>query len=317
MPSNFQVVFLRLTIVFAIVLSFAVSSAKANYDLNLESVTPFAVKLTWQRQDLLAGTQVYRQTNSKLEQVATISRQKTSFLDQNLSPNNEYQYYLCQGEFCSSTVAIKTPPLSSFERYPFYYLEANLASEAKLLTSHWSSDYVNKLWRFGIIQGKSDGLYYPDLETTRAEFVKIVVKSRFSDKVIANCLAKFSANETVYFQDVLKDSWSAPFVCVAYEYDLLADFQDYRYFKPKKAISRSEALRIILVASKFKNQLDSCEFKQSKSRIFADLNASFTPEFCVALNNNLVNGYLDGNFHPQRLLTRGQSAKLAVSILDL
>jgi len=84
-----------------------------------------------------------------------------------------------------------------------------------------------------IIQGYEDGSYAPDQKINRAEFLKILIGSKYDNLTGKNC-----------FPDV-KDEWFAPYVCKAVQLKIVDGYADGT-FKPDQNITFAEAAKIIV-----------------------------------------------------------------------
>jgi inhibitor of cysteine peptidase len=98
-----------------------------------------------------------------------------------------------------------------------------------------NADAIGYLKTEGVIDGYSDGTYKPTLEINRAEFVKIIIASLYSDLNGKNC-----------FSDV-KDEWFAPYICKAKDVGIISGYSDGT-FKPSANINFSEAAKVIVNA---------------------------------------------------------------------
>lgn len=89
----------------------------------------------------------------------------------------------------------------------------------------------------GVIEGYDDNTYKPDNTINRAEFVKVLIESRFpgdaGENDFSNC-----------FSDV-NDEWFAPYVCYAEANGIISGYEDGS-FKPAQNINLAEALKVVL-----------------------------------------------------------------------
>jgi hypothetical protein len=78
----------------------------------------------------------------------------------------------------------------------------------------------------------------------RAEFTKVVVAMIFSESEIQSCTQKLSGN---VFPDVPRESWFAPFVCLAHDKAIISGHDD-GLFRPEAPIDAAAAAKIIVNA---------------------------------------------------------------------
>ncbi|OGJ66937.1 hypothetical protein A3B61_01355 [Candidatus Peribacteria bacterium RIFCSPLOWO2_01_FULL_53_10] len=101
-------------------------------------------------------------------------------------------------------------------------------------------DSVSYLQKKGSISGYSDGLFHPKDTVNRAEFLKLVFRSRGTpEPVTGEC-----------FADVPADAWFAPFVCAAKRRGIIRgyDVGSRTLFKPEQPIVFAEAVKMAVLA---------------------------------------------------------------------
>lgn len=89
-----------------------------------------------------------------------------------------------------------------------------------------------------IINGYADGTFKPLQNVNRAEFLKIIISSKFGTPT--------SFTEGC-FKDVPKASWYEPYVCYAKSRGIISGYKDGT-FKPEQSIAVSEAFKIVVSA---------------------------------------------------------------------
>lgn len=179
--------------------------------------------------------------------------------------------------------------------------DGNHSSVVKSINLHWASPYLLKLSQRGILNG-ANGDVKPDEYITRAELIKIIIN--------AARLQQGYEPFVGYFSDVDSNDWHWTFIERAKKLALIEGYADGT-FKPDSKINRAEALKIILKAFK-KDKSDVCE------KSFADVrgNEWFYPYLCTATNLRIVSGYDDGKFHPERNVTRAETAKIVSLLME-
>lgn len=180
----------------------------------------------------------------------------------------------------------------------------------------WSQAYINKLYRNCVIDGKTDTLFKPGDNISKAELVKIALKSFKLGTV---------AFETM-FRDVSSTNWFAPYVIKAAKlgivegYIINAGIQPF--FRPDQYVTRAEALKILLKAKGI------TDFGSHLSK-FADVSKTdwFYPYVTFLESEGVIEGYTEtsslrgsspiSSFRPNNYITREEASKVAVLITAL
>ena len=148
----------------------------------------------------------------------------------------------------------------------------------------------------GVVSGDDKGNYNPESKLTRAELIKIALKL-FNVEVQGEVTEK-------PFKDVDLDKWYAPYISAAKEKGIAGGYEDGT-FKPNSTVSRVEALKILLEASKKEITGGKMEFSDTKQGQWYEKYVAF------ATFNSIVGGYPNGTFKPNNPITRAEIAKIA------
>ncbi|MBN2096225.1 S-layer homology domain-containing protein [Candidatus Peregrinibacteria bacterium] len=181
---------------------------------------------------------------------------------------------------------------------------------------HWSRNYVEALYRLGIVKGKSKGIYAPDEYLTRAEFAKIVLKA------IGAETENPEAIEDKPFRDVHLYAWYLPYVKKAKQLGLISGYSG-GLFKPEQFINRAEAIKMILTAFEFDLNHRPVSESVANQRRYTDLKTGqwYFPYVDFAIQNGIMQGFQKNrnlySFGPDKFITRGEMAKLAVKTIEL
>ncbi len=110
------------------------------------------------------------------------------------------------------------------------------------MTHSWYGyqESVSYLIKKGSIDGYPDGTFKPRTTVNRAEFLKLVFRSRgTAEPVTGEC-----------FADVQPDAWFAPYVCAAKRRGIVEGYKvgSRSIFKPEQQIVFAEAVKMILLA---------------------------------------------------------------------
>ena len=112
------------------------------------------------------------------------------------------------------------------------------------------------------------------------------------------------------FPDVKMTDWVAPYAQVAKEQGILKGFPEG--MRPNELVSRAEALKILLTASKL-------PLESTSAKNFTDTSPGAWYMYYVryAFENGIIAGYSDGSFRPSATITRAEIAKITVKIMDM
>ncbi len=104
--------------------------------------------------------------------------------------------------------------------------------------------------------------------------------------------------------------------------DILIGYMDGT-FHPSRRISRTDFLQLMTNNMFLHGRQDNCVLEnttQSSTTVFfpdVPKNASFATDVCVAKTNDLVHGYLDGYFRPQRPVSFVEAAKIITRVFTI
>ena len=115
-----------------------------------------------------------------------------------------------------------------------------LASFSDVSEDYLYYDAVSYVQSEGIVDGYDDGTYLPDALVNRAEFTKIIVNSVFTETRIENCNMPKNV-----FPDFDHEEWFTPYVCVAYDEEVIGGYPDGS-FQPANMINFVEAAKIVV-----------------------------------------------------------------------
>ncbi|MBU1017531.1 S-layer homology domain-containing protein [Patescibacteria group bacterium] len=182
--------------------------------------------------------------------------------------------------------------------------------------NHWSRNYVETLYRLGIVKGKAKGVYAPDEYLTRAEFTKIVLKAIGAETENPETI------EDKPFRDVHLYAWYLPYIKKAKQLELISGYSG-ALFKPEQFINRAEAIKMILSAFGFDLSHRPVSESVANQRRYSDLKTDqwYFPYVDFAIQNGIMQGFQKNRnlyaFGPDNFITRGEMAKLAVKTIEL
>ncbi|MEK9159371.1 MAG: S-layer homology domain-containing protein [Patescibacteria group bacterium] len=165
---------------------------------------------------------------------------------------------------------------------------------------HWGEEYICNLFDLEVVEGYNQYYFGPDYDVTRAEFLKMALLA--FDKDVEDA-------DGNYYNDVSSSAWYYEYVSYATEEDYVEGYADGN-FRPNDDISRSEALVILLrIAGQDDTEGDNID---SDDIDFDDVDDSdwFAWAVVVADEDNIVDGYSNGDFGPSNDLSRAEAAKI-------
>jgi len=125
-------------------------------------------------------------------------------------------------------------------------LQAAAQSFTDLNSQHLNSEAIEYLRSEGVVQGYDDSTFKPENRINRAEMTKIIVEAVYSDEEITSCIEENidTNNDTVFYPDVPRNEWYAPYVCVATVNNIVDGHEDGTY-KPAVFTNFAEMSKII------------------------------------------------------------------------
>ncbi|MBQ1935868.1 MAG: S-layer homology domain-containing protein, partial [Clostridia bacterium] len=173
------------------------------------------------------------------------------------------------------------------------------------LNGHWARSYVLPLAQDGVISGKAPGVFDPEANITRAEFVTLVAK-----------LTNLHPDEKAPFADVAEGAWFAPTISAAKAYGVIDEnLVSGGNFNPDQPITREEMTSVIVrLAEEIRGAL------LNKKEGFTDASAfaPWTAEYIAkAAGEGIVTGNPDGSFNAKGNATRAEAAVMIKRFRDL
>lgn len=175
---------------------------------------------------------------------------------------------------------------------------------------HWADQWLSESQSRDLVKGYPDGSLQPDRSVTRAEFCTILIR------LLGEESAALAARRLPsYFSDVDLNYWAKGYLEVAREKGVF-EGEDNRRASPDRNITRAEAVTMI----------DRCRLAMGaplpsgSGRTFWDESdiPAWAREAVKRLSaGGVVEGDIDGRFHPHRNLSRAEAATLAIRLLDL
>ncbi len=174
---------------------------------------------------------------------------------------------------------------------------------------HFSKEYANFLFAKGIVSGELVGenrYFYPNNYMTRQEFAKIMTG------YLGLKVDDYAAVSLPFADASSIDSWALPYVKAIYASGVIKGKDGGNgklVFDPKGSVTRAELITII-------GRTSPKGYPEAQMS-FGDL--SSVPEYAKGFLGslvwrNVVSGYEDGTFKPNRSVTRGEMAKIFYNV---
>lgn len=165
---------------------------------------------------------------------------------------------------------------------------------------HWANEAISYLCDKGIVNGTPDGLYQPERNISRAEFVKIICEA-----------FKLSSKESASFSDVSENSWYARYCSVAGSLEIILGSDGA--FRPKDKITRQDASVIIY---RVLNHIGEAPEKGKAFFLDQTKISDYAIEAIQTLASaGLISGMGDNTFCPAENMTRAQCAQIVFNCL--
>lgn len=189
------------------------------------------------------------------------------------------------------------PPLSQFPAQPFNDIE-----------SHWGKDYIKDLYKKGYINGKGNGLFYPDDSISRAEVSKIL-------SLVFSLRAK---TQTDYFVDVTPDMWYYPYINSLYENGITSGTSS-NTFSPDKYITRQEfAVFAMRLYNLFKEDtIENSLFNKILINDEAYIKPWAEASVDFVISNDIMGINYQSCFLPEQFTTRAEACAVICRLYDL
>ena len=175
---------------------------------------------------------------------------------------------------------------------------------ADLGSVEWAKDSIMSLYNKGIINGKEDGVFAPNDNVVREEFLKMLV----------GALGEVNTSATADFEDVSKDDWSYPYIATGKELGIVLG-ESETIFGTGKNITR-EQMAVLCDRMLAKKDIKSA----GKKLAFDDDDqiSEYAKEAVGSLAGiGIINGVGDGMFAPLDFATRAEAAVIINRMLQL
>lgn len=169
-------------------------------------------------------------------------------------------------------------------------------------TESWYCAAITRATDYGLLNGKTNGIFVPDEPTTRAQATKVLYA------LSGDAAPTFHPR----FSDVHSYDWFTPAVLWAAEHQVVLGYDDGR-FGPDDFITRQD---VVLLLYRY---LGAPEAGEDRLSAFADgfqVGAYAREAMVWAVNTGLLQGYEDNSLRPLDEITRAEFATLIVRFYE-
>ncbi|MCR8657026.1 endo-alpha-N-acetylgalactosaminidase family protein [Paenibacillus endoradicis] len=173
--------------------------------------------------------------------------------------------------------------------------------------NHWANEEISALASKGIIMGKTDQKFAPNMTINRSEIAAMLTRA-----------FGLEASGSTSFKDVVEDKWYSDSVIAATEAGLFKGYEG-NLFGPTNLLTRQEMAVIIVRALEMKGKLpvgsDNIDKTLAKYKD-ADQAAVWSKQaFAISIELGLIQGTPDMKLNPKENLTRAEAAVLLSRLL--
>lgn len=171
------------------------------------------------------------------------------------------------------------------------------ASAASDLDGHWAKKYIEYLDQEGVINpSATTGKYEPDRDMTRAEFMRYI-----------NRAFHFTEKATISYSDVKSNAWYYETIQIAAKYGYINGVGNNK-MDPEGKVTREQAA--VIIGRLFKADPGNISPSDLPFTDRNDVSGWSAGYIKAAADKGFLAGYTDGSFQPDRVVTRGEVAKI-------
>jgi hypothetical protein len=172
----------------------------------------------------------------------------------------------------------------------------------------WAFDEIEACAAAGIVQGYWDSTYRPDLEVTRDQMAVYIARA-----LAGGDAAVPTGPAAPTFPDVSPDYWAFRYIEYCAANDVVQGYPGGNY-RPAEVVNRGQmAVYIARAIASPTGDAGLADYTPPAEPTFSDVTADNDWAWCYryveyCADNDIVQGYWDGTYHPERAVTRDQMA---------
>ncbi|GMQ57738.1 hypothetical protein AN1V17_21330 [Vallitalea sediminicola] len=174
------------------------------------------------------------------------------------------------------------------------------------VTTYWGKIAIETLASREVINGKSETIFDPNGEITRAEFTALIV--RFFD---------FTSQSEDNYSDIDGDKWYTDYISIAKNNNILPEVYG-NTFEPSKEITREEMMYILYKSLEVTERLDNFDDEGDKLEDFTDNNEMSSYAIKGAnylISRDIINGSDNNMINPTGTSTRAEVAQMLCNMI--
>lgn len=179
-----------------------------------------------------------------------------------------------------------------------FYLNDGTRWFSDIPTGYWAYSDIKSLNDNSIVSGFNDSTFRPSNPITRAEAIKMIITALNVDTHGYNS----------HFFDVKPSHWAYDIISYANSMGIIYGYQD-GLFKPNNPITRAEIVAILSRSYDFEMQPSSIQFVDILETHWA------YDSIELLSSNNIIKGYSDGTFGPNKLINRAEFSAMLNRII--
>jgi len=175
------------------------------------------------------------------------------------------------------------------------------------MNGHWAQDIVCRVHSIGAVSGKSEGIFDPDADITKAEAMKVLT-------ILSEKFNSGASSTATGFLDVSTAEWSYPYLVSAEINDVIRTRDFGPSFFPNSVVSRGDLVMYAARAIGLTNyDFESSYSDVKNSDYFAYAVASMSEKTVDVPYDDtsdavpVIEGYEDGTFRPNDPITRAEA----------
>ncbi|NJL85313.1 MAG: S-layer homology domain-containing protein [Leptolyngbyaceae cyanobacterium SM1_1_3] len=180
----------------------------------------------------------------------------------------------------------------------------------------WARQAIYQAQAQGFISGFPDGTFRPTQPLTRIQAIVALANGLK--------LGQANANQLIIYRDRAQiPSYAVDALAAATQQRLVVNYPDPLELEPLVAITRAEVAALVYQGLVIRAQVPAIESAyivrpNTELPLFSDIADHWAADFIRALaNQELINGFADGSFQPNRPMTRAQYAALLAKSFTL
>ncbi|MCR8631142.1 S-layer homology domain-containing protein [Paenibacillus radicis (ex Xue et al. 2023)] len=174
--------------------------------------------------------------------------------------------------------------------------------------NHWANDAITDMSKKGIVSGYEDSSFQPEKSITREEFAKMIAITFSVD---------LASPSTPTYTDVSNDKWSYLYIEATKNY--LTGYYPPKgkaFFSPETKATREDvAVALVKVLGFTTNSSKNSDILAYKFKDAADISYGIRDYIAIATEKQLISGYEDRTFRPDKPITRAEVATLLYRVI--